>query len=262
MPDQNFDTLSERFHHNIYHSVKGQLRLAILQDELTHWIGDESSVRGTALDAGCGMGYMSIWLAQRGYQVIACDISHDMLQKAHSHCVNARVNESISFQNSAIQNVHIPNDTQLNLILCHAVLEWLEEPKAALKKLCNQLPIGGHMSLMFYNIESLVWRNLIKGNFRKVESGDFRGQKGGLTPSFPLKNEEVTGWLESFGMTILRQRGVRVIHDYLSRDLQKSRSYEDLLRLERRFSLQAPYRDLGRYTHIMAVRSQPSEKSR
>ncbi len=37
---------------------------------------------GTALDAGCGLGSEAVWLADRGWQVVAADISSDALERA------------------------------------------------------------------------------------------------------------------------------------------------------------------------------------
>ncbi len=40
---------------------------------------------GRALDAGCGEGADAIWLAQRGWEVVACDISGVALERAAQH---------------------------------------------------------------------------------------------------------------------------------------------------------------------------------
>ncbi len=53
-----------------------------------------------------------------------------------------------------------------DLVLCHAVLEWLAQPQQALHKLFGLIRPGGHLSLMFYNRDALIFRNLIRGNWR------------------------------------------------------------------------------------------------
>src|SRR5579871_2056324 len=40
---------------------------------------------GRALDAGCGEGADAIWLAQRGWEVVACDISGVALERGAQH---------------------------------------------------------------------------------------------------------------------------------------------------------------------------------
>lgn len=53
---------------------------------------------GTALDLGCGLGGNAIWLAQRGWQLTAVDISSKALARAASHAATAGVAERIDFQ--------------------------------------------------------------------------------------------------------------------------------------------------------------------
>jgi len=51
---------------------------------------------------------------------------------------------------------------------------------------------------------------------------------------------------------VLSKTGIRVVHDYLTRDLQASRSYEDILHMEKLLCRQEPYLSLGRYIHVIA----------
>jgi len=44
---------------------------------------------GTALDVGCGEGGDAVWLAERGWQVTAVDISATALQRAATHAAQA-----------------------------------------------------------------------------------------------------------------------------------------------------------------------------
>lgn len=49
---------------------------------LTGWL--DHSARGTALDAGCGTGVDAIWLAARGWDVTAVDISATAVERARA----------------------------------------------------------------------------------------------------------------------------------------------------------------------------------
>ncbi|MBC7632377.1 class I SAM-dependent methyltransferase [Aeromicrobium sp.] len=50
---------------------------------------------GTALDAGCGAGAEAIWLAQRGWQVTAADISLDALAHASERAADCGIAERL-----------------------------------------------------------------------------------------------------------------------------------------------------------------------
>jgi SAM-dependent methyltransferase len=53
---------------------------------------------GTALDLGCGEGGDAVWLAARGWQVTAVDISTVALARAAAHAVEAGVADRIDWQ--------------------------------------------------------------------------------------------------------------------------------------------------------------------
>jgi SAM-dependent methyltransferase len=53
---------------------------------------------GRALDLGCGEGGDAVWLARRGWQVTAVDISGVALERAARHAAEAGVAEAIDFQ--------------------------------------------------------------------------------------------------------------------------------------------------------------------
>ncbi|MCT7660257.1 class I SAM-dependent methyltransferase [Mycobacterium deserti] len=53
---------------------------------------------GRALDLGCGEGADAVWLAERGWEVVAVDISETALQRARSAAEARGVSERIDFQ--------------------------------------------------------------------------------------------------------------------------------------------------------------------
>lgn len=61
---------------------------------------------GTALDVGCGEGADAIWLAARGWQVIAVDVSQVALDRAarHAEATGADVAARISWQHADVRS--------------------------------------------------------------------------------------------------------------------------------------------------------------
>jgi S-adenosylmethionine-dependent methyltransferase len=64
--------------------------------------------------------------------------------------------------------------------------------------------------------------------------------------------EDVYGWLASLDLSIIIRTGVRILYDYLPRDILGQRSFEDILDMERRHCHQSAFIDLGRYIHVLS----------
>ncbi|MDH5184224.1 MAG: methyltransferase domain-containing protein [Gammaproteobacteria bacterium] len=252
MSGRNFDDLAGRFKSNIYGTRKGQLRLDLLwehieQELLPLLYSEHGDV--TVFDAGCGMAQISKRLIQSGCQITLCDKSIKMLNQAKSE-----IGESVhcEFIHASFQDMHADYREYFDLVMSHAVLEWLDKPEDGINALGRSCKPGGYLSLLFYNRDSYVFRNLIRGNWKKVESNDYTGHRGGLTPNNPVSQTEVLSWLESAGFVALDTIGLRSFFDYMSKEMQLNREYEDILRLERMYSRVSPYRDMARYIHIIA----------
>lgn len=253
--DRNFDDLARRFSANIYGSPKGQIRLALLQEDIDSLLTRiPANTKLSILDAGCGLGYMALYLARQGHKVVLCDHSAEMIQRAKQVFAEQAPDASVTFINSAVQDLEQHIQDQFDLVLFHAVLEWLNEPQRTLEVLLKFLRPGGYFSLLFYNRNSLVMRNLLRGNFRKLAAEQYAGDPNSLTPTNPLLLEDVNAWLEALGLRILSRTGVRIVYDYLPREIREQRSLNDIIEMERRFCRQEPFVALGRYIHVLAQR--------
>ncbi len=248
MPDRNFDDLAEHFSRKIYSSDKGEIRLQLIQRELLAvcpQLQGEKPLR--VIDIGGGLGQLSAFVANLGHQVVLCDISENMLRKARELIAKTSSDAlpNIDFVHAPLQQISNRVSEGFDLVLFHAVLEWLEQPRQGLQAMLPLLNEQGVLSLMFYNRHSVVFRNMIRGNFRKVHSGDFRGDPGSLTPLNPLDPAEVDVWLEQAGLRTVARRGIRTFYDYMEKGVE--RSVEDIIALEMLYGDREPYCSLGRY---------------
>lgn len=251
--DRNFDDLSGRFKKNIYNTAKGKLRLAVLQQDLKSYVENQNGKHPLRiLDAGCGQGQLSLWLAAQGHELLLCDHSDEMLNQAKENFAQHQPDANVSFLQQPIQQLDKNKLGAFDLVLNHAVLEWVNQPTEVLQTTVSLLKPGGKLSLLYYNRNSLVFRNLIRGNFYKVKSEDYKGEVGGLTPTNPLDPEAVEKDINQLSLNIEVQSGVRVFYDYMSRELQQSRSYDDILEMEQKFCRQAAFCYTGRYMHVIA----------
>ena len=184
--DRNFDDLVGHLQKNIYETPKGKIRLEILWRDLTQSL--PQLVEGKPLrilDAGAGLGYMAGRLAELGHEIVLCDISAEILQQAEQHLQQNHPQATYKLVNAAVQELAEHIDEQYDLVLFHAVLEWLAEPRATLLKLCEFIQPGGHLSLMFFNKHGLIYRHLLNANFDILMDGEPRlGER--LVPESPL----------------------------------------------------------------------------
>ncbi|CAG0911288.1 unnamed protein product, partial [Cyprideis torosa] len=141
---------------------------------------------------------------------------------------------------------------QFDLVLFHAVLEWLADPQDTLQKLLGFVRPGGHLSLLFYNKQALIMRHLTLGNFHYVEKNYLSGiGKRTLTPLSPQVPDDVRGWFSEWGYEECCYSGVRCFHDFMQAKEQARCDDADILRLELMHSQKSPYRELARYIHLL-----------
>ncbi|MBD1228789.1 tRNA uridine 5-oxyacetic acid(34) methyltransferase CmoM [Xenorhabdus griffiniae] len=252
MRDRNFDDIADKFSRNIYGTTKGKIRQAVVWQDINELLNHLPQRPLRILDAGGGEGNMACQLAELGHQVILCDLSKEMIQRAEYNAEERGVLAQMQFIQSPVQEIHQHIEQPVDLILFHAVLEWITDQKDVIETLEDMITPGGALSLMFYNANGLVMRNAILGNFHLATPKIQRRRKRSLSPQNPLIPEQVYQWLTELKMEITGKTGVRVFHDYLqSRQLQDT-NFPALLELEQRYCRQEPYISLGRYIHVMA----------
>lgn len=249
MADRNFDDLAQRFRANIYDNPKGEIRLAsVWRELLTHlpWLAEGGKA---VWDAGGGLGQLSALLLQQGHCVTLSDISGEMLAQAESDLIDYIDDGQLQIRQRAIQDA--AQREAFDVVVCHAVLEWVEEPEQVIASLVAALRPGGYLSLMFYNRNALIVSNMAKGNLYKLRDEDFAGHPGGLTPSYPRDPQWVLEAVQSMGLTVTAKRGIRLCYDLMPRAVRAQRSVEDMLAIDWQYGAQEPFWQLGRYVHLL-----------
>ncbi|MAM59071.1 MAG: SAM-dependent methyltransferase [Salinicola sp.] len=246
--DRIFDGLADKFANSLYATARGQIRLAVLDEVLSHSLPLDGA---PALDVGGGLGQMSVWLAERGHRVTLAEPSADMLARA-------------GFGELPVQTLQAPIQALPELapgpwplIVCHAVLEWLAQPREAFSLLNALLAPGGRLSLMVFNRDALRFSNVVKGNLDKALedrlSGTGRRQR--LTPISPLTHADIERWCGEEGLVIESVAGIRIFHDYLRERSPSEAQLATIIELEKRYCRVEPHWRLGRYLHYLIRRA-------
>ena len=243
MSDRHFDELATRFAEKIYGGAKGAIRLAVLQADLAEVLPSRPL---RVLDVGAGLGHMSLWLAGQGHAVTLAEPAAPMLDGARERFAAAHL--SAQFIQASWQELATQTHEPYDLVLCHAVLEWLAEPAAILAPLRQLTAEDGWLSLAFYNRDALIYRNLLKGHFRKLRKERFAGEGQSLTPQRPLDPRELETQLAPY-WRIEARSGVRVFHDYMPAEFQAKAALDDLLEMELTYRRHPAFIGLGRYLH-------------
>jgi len=204
-------------------------------------------------DAGCGSGRMALWFAEAGHRVSGCDISEKMLAKARERFAQAG-HEALCYHAPAqeLASELAPQD----LVLFHAVIEWLADPHDTLETIADRVRPGGYLSLMFFNHHALIYRNAMRGEWRLkyLLQESWWGKGKNLTPPYPQKPEEMLTWLHDHGFEIVTHTGIRVFYDYMHEEARDVTDMEELRDLERRYCREETFRNMGRYVHLLARR--------
>ena len=250
--DQSFDGRTDTFARNIYDSTKGRIRTAVVWSDIEACLARLGNRPLRILDAGGGFGYFAQKLAAMGHQVELCDLSAEMLDLARSQIAEKGLEDRIRLIHCPIQDLKQHVTGTFDLVLCHAVLEWLVEPRQTLLGLFPFVKAGGILSLLFYNRHGLLFQSLVVGNFDYVRQGLNKKRQTALTPTNPQLPEQVYDWIGRGGLKIIGKTGVRVIHDYMRHKQDQVEKFEDLLVMEQHYCRQEPFVSLGRYIHVMA----------
>lgn len=254
--DRNFDPIADHFEHKVYGGLKGQIRLAVLERDIEALVANKTRELGRPLkilDVGAGLAQISLKLASHHHCTIN-DISANMIAKAQQHAQEAKLTD-IRFIVCPYQSLVTElQGEKYDLILCHAVLEWLANPKEIMDFFDEFLDRSGVLSLCFYNPASLIYRNLVMGNFYQLDKPKPADNKS-LTPNNPVDNDEVERWLSTHGYHAITRSGIRVFSDYAPLKRGGLTNPDAIIEMELRYSQMMPFRLMGRYLHILATKT-------
>ncbi|MGB2079211.1 MAG: methyltransferase domain-containing protein [Vibrio sp.] len=256
--DRNFDDIAEKFAQNIYGSDKGQIRQTIIWQDLEQMLAqlrsqnpDKADDKFDVLDAGGGLAQMSQQVATLGHRVHLCDLSQEMLSIAQREIERQGLTAQYQVSCQSIQSLTPAEISKADLILFHAVMEWLADPEAVLMHLIRHMKKGAMISVLFYNQHGLVLKNIRCGNIPHILNGMPHKKRFKLQPTQGLYPEDVTRWMQQAQLTPLGKSGIRCVHDYIG-DQKYMGDYtaEDVLQLEQQLCRTEPYASLGRYIHL------------
>ncbi|MFB7646790.1 class I SAM-dependent methyltransferase [Streptomyces sp. NPDC056084] len=213
------------------------------------------------LDVGMGQGTQALRLARAGHSVTGLESDAAMLKVAREAL--ATEPEGIRERVRLIEGdgretgVHfLPGS--FDVVLCHGVLMYVEEPDAMLAGLARMLAPGGLLSLLVRNADALAMRPGLAGDWAGAltafDSDSYTNRLG-----LPVRADRLavlTRTLDGIAAPLHTWYGVRVFTDNVSNatDLPAADELERLLTAEDRAGRTDPYRHTAALLHLFGVR--------
>jgi S-adenosylmethionine-dependent methyltransferase len=241
---------------------EGRLRLDLAFANLKDVLPEDTESL-LALDIGCGTGAMAVRLARLGVHVTLLDLSLSMLDFAKHAAREAGVAERITLkQGDAANLANLFQPRSFDVVLCHNILEYVEDPFAVLRGAARALRDPSSMiSVLVRNQSGEVLR-------AAIQEGDLSAAEHNLTAEWGQESlyggsvrlftaQSVQAMLTTALLTVSAERGVRVISDYLPQRISRNDVYQRIFELERKLSRRPEFTAVARYTHCLAHRRGP-----
>ncbi|MFJ8488096.1 class I SAM-dependent methyltransferase [Streptomyces sp. NPDC094038] len=211
------------------------------------------------LDVGMGQGTQALRLARAGHQVTGVEREPAMVAAARRAL--AAEPEGIRERVRIVQGdgrdtgVHfLPGS--FDVVLCHGVLMYVQEPDALLAGLARMLAPGGLLSLLVRNADALAMRPGLSGDWAGAldafDTVSYRNRLGLDVRADRLAT--LTGALAGIGAPLQSWYGVRVFTDTAADDAEAPAGLETLLAVEERAGRTDPYRSVAALLHLCGVR--------
>ncbi|MCW2507583.1 MAG: Methyltransferase [Modestobacter sp.] len=209
------------------------------------------------LDVGGGSGMFAVPLAQLGHQVTVVDPSADALATLHRRAATVGAGDRVrGIQGDGDRMLTtLPAGDLFDLVLCHFVLEVVDDPASTLQQIAGVLRPGGQLSTASANRAGAVLARAVGGHpveARALLAGEDPAPGRGGPARRRFSPEELLALIAGAGLEPGQWRGVSVVSDLLG---ASSGADPDALRaLELSLASTSPYRDVATGLHVLATR--------
>ncbi|MBZ9642875.1 bifunctional 2-polyprenyl-6-hydroxyphenol methylase/3-demethylubiquinol 3-O-methyltransferase UbiG [Streptomyces sp. PSKA30] len=211
------------------------------------------------LDVGMGRGTQALRLARAGHQVTGIEKDSAMLSAARAAL--AAEPEGIRERVRLVEGdgrdtgVHfLPGS--FDVVLCHGVLMYVDDPDPLLAGLARMLAPGGLLSLLVRNGDALAMRPGLSGDWSAAlaafDTTAYRNRLGLDVRADRLGT--LTATLAGIGAPLHAWYGVRVFTDTATDGAELPADVSVLLAAEERAGRTDPYRGVAALLHLCGVR--------
>jgi len=240
----------------------GAVRTAVLLDVLTEALAELAARLDTiqVLDVGGGTGGVAVPLAEIGYPVTVVDPSPDSLAALERRVAETATSALVTGrQGDATELVNLFGHDSVDVVICHSVLEVVDDPADALAAVAAVLRPGGLASVLVANRVAAVVARVASGRLAEArhllcDPAGSAGPSDPMTRRFTL--DEVTALVTDAGLQPQAVHGIRVFSDAAPAALLDidPHAAADLLALERDAAQDPAYTTVATQLHLLAER--------
>lgn len=213
----------------------------------------------TVVDLGGGTGGLAVRVAALGHRVVVVDPSPDALAALERRTAEAGLADRVrALQGDATELSALLAPGSVDVLLCHGVLEVVDDPAAALRAAHEALRPGGRLSLLVAQWPASVLARALAGQLGQALHV-LSGEEHRWGPSDPLcrrfDRAGATALAEEGGFTVTAVEGTRTFSDVVPSAVTESDDALALLReLESRAAGTEELLALAAHLHLHATR--------
>jgi 2-polyprenyl-3-methyl-5-hydroxy-6-metoxy-1,4-benzoquinol methylase len=135
----------------IIREQRDKYRTGLTNSAVLDAVGPAKGLR--ILDAGCGEGYLSRFLAEGGAEVTGIDSSNELVKAARDYAPSKEL--PVSFDVGSVDSLPY-NSKEFDIVVCNHLMNDLQDPSIAIEEFSRVLRDGGRVVIMmlhpcFYN---------------------------------------------------------------------------------------------------------------
>ncbi|GAB3657314.1 class I SAM-dependent methyltransferase [Glycomyces tarimensis] len=217
-----------------------------------------TGARMRIVDVGGGSGGFAVPLAELGHEITVVEPSANALASLRQRVADADVTDRVTaVQADADELPHVVESGSADLVLCHSVLEMIDDPETALSALAQACAQGGAVSILVANRIAAVLGKALAGNFSAaldllVDVDGIIDGKDTLKRRF--ETATLTALVGASGLVTEQVHGVGVVGDLVpsSAASVEAGSGEELREFELATASRIPFRDMATQIHLLA----------
>ncbi|MFJ3652500.1 methyltransferase [Streptomyces nigra] len=229
----------------------------VLQDALDRRVKATGRPALDVLDTGGGSGNFAVPLARLGHRVTVVDPSPNALFALERRAAEADVADRVQgVQGDAHGLFDVAERGAYDIVLCHGVLEYVDDPAEGVRNAVAALRPEGVLSLLAAGLGGAVLARALAGHFteakRALEDPDGRWGQGDPVPR-RFTVDQLTGLVEGAGLRVGAVHGVRVFADLVPGVLVDTEpgALEALLKLEEAAAELPAFHSVATQLHVL-----------